>query len=1229
MLSALTAASLAITASVFGAALPASAAGTASISGTVSSSLGAGPVENVRVELFSDDGSGLISPVTSVTTAANGTYALTNLPAGLYTLEFEPLDDEHLVTWLGGTSNPNDAVRLELDEGEVVSDLSEVLQRAGSITGTVTDSVSGLPVEGVDVRGQLSIEGGLRAATDVTSADGTFQLVALAPGSAWEVSFDGTAFGYLFEYYDGLPPEAGATPVSVVEGQQNSGVDATLNLGASLSGTVELAANPGVGYEGASIDVIDEFGNARSTLTDASGGYVVDGLAVGPYTVRASNVDGVLTEWWNNAFDVTSADIVTIAQPGATMTGIDFSLDVGGSITGIVTGPTGEALSNVYVLASPVTPGPALFAITDSGGAYELVNAAPVEYLMYFEIVDSINVRSQYFPGVDRFVDAELVTGQAGATVTDISVQLPAGAIVSGTVTADGSGTRLPGIEVEVWSDSLDIEREVTTDVDGEWSVQGIPTADDYRVRFRDFSGDYIGEFYDDQRFRADATPITLITNTTVTGVNAALDESATLSGRVVDNEGNGVPDAEIVLAPDGSLTNDPPSAFTDQNGDFEVRSVRPGDYRVLIGELFSGDQQQRSEWFENAYTALESDTITLAAGENRTAFDVELLPIEPDPEYPTAPSITVDDSITDGGIEITLPTSGVAAYGAFTSLNFGPFGDSFLMSPFDDGFWGYAQEGAGADGEALVMTQSLGANGFGPAVRELVEIGAPPGYPVRPDVAITGADGTSVDVTWSIPETGDGIESWTWDIYSVDQPGEPFLQSGFAVADEPFTHSEVIGGLEPKTQYELFVIGSAPTGEQTYWGRAMLSTSAGPAVLGFTQTPTPIVTGGPRLGGTLTAVTGAWAPAPVALQAQWLRDGFAIPGANALTYAPVADDLGAEISVRVTASKTGYLTQSRTSAPTAPVVDLGEADSSRLDGPDRYATAVEISQAAYGPGVPVVYLATGTGFPDALSAASAAASLHGPLLVTLPTSIPTVIKDELVRLDPQRVVIVGGTGVVSEAVQSAVEELLPSADVERQFGADRYATSRNIAINAFTPGETPTAFIATGRNFPDALAASAAAGSKGAPVILVNGMATALDTATRDLLATLDVDRVVIAGGTSVVSSQIENALRALLGTTNVTRLSGADRYLTAVAINDGSFDSASRVYFATGRDFPDALAGAAVAGAQGAPLYTVPGTCVPRAVLDSMASLGATEFVMLGGRGVLSNSVSSLTTC
>ncbi len=1224
LIAGVTAGVVAVAASVLGTALPASADAPISISGTVISSFDDQPIAGVRVELYVFEGGGYAG-VGSVTTDENGVYTAFTLSPGQYTFGFFDDSGAHLSTYLGQSNTLNQATLVTVDIGETVTGVDQVLQRAGSISGTVTDSVTGEPIEGVQVSSEYFDEFAGWVGSDVTGPDGTYRLDGLKPGDSWTVYFDGAGTGYASEYYDDQRTSFGAEQLTVSAAQDTAGIDAALDAAVFIGGTVELAATPGVGVEGAEIWLFNEFGMQYTAQSDADGVYSFGGLPPGSYTARAA-FSGAVSEWWNNQYDSNEADPIVLTA-GQVLDDLDFSLSAGGTITGVVTGPSGEPLEGVVVDASPNIGAEALSTVTDASGAYTLTGVAPVPYFVQFTPPASENLRTQFYPGVDMMSEATIVNGLLDGEVSDISVQLPAGAIISGTVTAEESGDPIEGIQVIVSSDTLALTRFTQTDSAGNWTIRGLAAGDDWLVSYTDVSSVYLEEFYDDAPDRFTAEPLTLTTGVELGGISAALTRAAQLSGRVVDTEGNPVASAEVWLAPGGEL-RDLERATTDDAGEFRFFTLRPGEYRLLAGGLGSYEPEYRAEWFDSAYDPADSSAFTLAAGEQRTGFDIEVEPVV-DPELPGTATIEVAASDPDD-VRVTfgLPDDGATPYGVVATVNVGFDGDGATLGAFDDLEYRFAEEWDDFDGHALISAQAFGADGSGPAVRTLVEVGDGPDYRVRPVVTVDSADGSSAEVSWSIPARGAGIEYWVWDVYTVDRAGEPYVQSGFAPADSPFAHDELIAGLEPGTEYELFVIGMSERGENTYWGRTSLTTTAGPAVPGLTASPTPTIAGGPRIGGTLTATTGTWAPGPVALQVQWLRDGAPIPGATALTYRPVADDLGRTLSVRVTGSKAGYLTQSRTSVPTRPVIDLATATPERLAGDDRYATAAAIS-AEFAPGVPVVYLATGRGFPDALSAAAAAASLGGPLLITEPTSIPPVIAAELERLDPARVVLVGGTAVVSTAVEQAVRDLLSGADVVRNEGADRYATSRAIARSAFAPGDARIAYIATGRNFPDALAASAAAGADGAPVILVNGAAGSLDSATRELLVELDVQRVFIAGGTGVVSPGIESGLRALLGTDDVRRLAGADRYLTAVAINNARFGVEPTVYLATGLDFPDALAGAALAGSTGSPLYVVPGTCVPRAVLDGMARHSVQRFVKFGGAGVLTAGVEQLQPC
>ncbi|KQO98531.1 hypothetical protein ASF30_10745 [Leifsonia sp. Leaf264] len=101
--------------------------------------------------------------------------------------------------------------------------------------------------------------------------------------------------------------------------------------------------------------------------------------------------------------------------------------------------------------------------------------------------------------------------------------------------------------------------------------------------------------------------------------------------------------------------------------------------------------------------------------------------------------------------------------------------------------------------------------------------------------------------------------------------------------------------------------------------------TSAGtaeyaPAVLPLTATPAPKITGTAKVGIRLSASAGTWAPAPVSFAYRWYADGVAIPSASAPFYTPMPPQVGKKITVKVTGTKAGYVTVTKTSLATLPV---------------------------------------------------------------------------------------------------------------------------------------------------------------------------------------------------------------------------------------------------------------------------------------------------------------------
>jgi VCBS repeat-containing protein len=309
----------------------------------------------------------------------------------------------------------------------------------------------------------------------------------------------------------------------------------------------------------------------------------------------------------------------------------------------------------------------------------------------------------------------------------------------------------------------------------------------------------------------------------------------------------------------------------------------------------------------------------------------------------------------------------------------------------------------------------------------------------------------------------------------------------------------------------------------------------------------------------------------------------------GSFTYAPDAGFTGADSFTYRAYDGTAY---SNTFSVTITVGDAPPFIA--VAGTDRISTAIEASKLAYPDGLDpagekTVVIATGRNWPDALGGSALAGVVDGPILLTEPGTLPGAVLTEIGRLRATKAIILGGTSAVSTAVESALNaELGTTAGiVTRIAGDNRYETADAVAIEAIDrlgAGYDGTAFVATGGNFPDALAAAPLAAAARWPLFLAHPTSGL----SADTKAAMDgVGQVLILGGTSAVSTATETYLETTYGAGDVDRLAGDNRYDTAAVIATYGVTDASlswnRVGIATGENYPDALAGGVLQGKVG----------------------------------------------
>lgn len=290
-----------------------------------------------------------------------------------------------------------------------------------------------------------------------------------------------------------------------------------------------------------------------------------------------------------------------------------------------------------------------------------------------------------------------------------------------------------------------------------------------------------------------------------------------------------------------------------------------------------------------------------------------------------------------------------------------------------------------------------------------------------------------------------------------------------------------------------------------------------------------------------------------------------------------------------------------------------------RVSGVTRFGTAATLSEQAYPNGSETAYVATGLDFADALAGGVAAARDDAPVLLVGRSGIPASTADELERLDPDRIVMLGGVAAAGSSVE---DELGSYADqVDRVAGPDRFATAAAISASSFEDADSvDTAYLATGLHFADALSAVSAAAHTSGPLLL----ATASDVpeATTAELERLDPARIVVVGGDGVLGADVEAEAERFAD--RVDRLAGSSRFATAAEIGRDAYNAdTSEVFVATGSDFADALAGGAVAGARSAPVLLAAPDALTSSSRGAMGDFEPPAATLLGGSQALSAEV------
>jgi len=556
---------------------------------------------------------------------ASGDYELKGLEAGKYFVQFGAPFGSKLVSqyWDAATKLSRASaveVKLEATTGEINPELRE----GGTIEGVVSGPHG--VVEGANVCAEAP-EGSEEffVTCQQTDSEGKYHITGLA-GGEYVVSFSDREADLSSQYYEDVTAKSKATIVRVFEEATNSGVDATLVTGGTISGTVKTA-KPETAVDEANVCAIPvNTEEERVCAPSASdGSYALTGLSPGSYKVEFEKYGSSLVpQYYDEKSKLGEATVITLAS-GQEEANVNAKLVTGGKIEGVVKDSEEKPLEGAEVCVEPQSPTSLEFECQETGenGAYTLTGLPEDTYTVSFEDAGFV---TQYFEGQEERSAAKAVAVTPPAAVGGIDATLARGGTIEGVITAGKTKTPVPEALACAIRKSKTSREELTcteSNAKGEYAATDLPPGE-YIIEFKGqgASAVYETQWYDGATSEALAEIVKLQSAATQTGIDANLTLGATISGTVTNAAAKALPLVSVCATAlaEGEARS---CATTGEEGDYQIVGLAPGKYRVEFtpeeGSIYA------AQYYNDAQTAATAETLTLTAGEQDSGIDAKL----------------------------------------------------------------------------------------------------------------------------------------------------------------------------------------------------------------------------------------------------------------------------------------------------------------------------------------------------------------------------------------------------------------------------------------------------------------------------------------------------------------------------------------------------------------------------------------------------------------------------
>ncbi|MFL6088824.1 MAG: carboxypeptidase regulatory-like domain-containing protein [Aeromicrobium sp.] len=589
---------------------PAMAAIPTAIAGKVTNNAGGAAVAGVQVTAYRLSG-GSWNQQGFDFTDAGGNYVIDELSAGTYRIGF---DGAITSEYWNDKATLDTATDIPVVQNQTASGKNASVTLGGHVTGTVSDAsgpIKDAQVSAVDAGGNFVAYG-------YTNASGAYDLGV--PSGNWRLRFG--AYDHIEEYYNDKATLGAADSFTVGSGSTVSGKNAVLANQSRISGTVTKLGGGGLVGIDVNLSRPDGLGGWDSSSwvsTNASGAYTLTGLDAGTYRICFSDEnDNYISECYDNKATVSAATDVVVGT-SASVSGKNAELAPGGHITGTITKSAGGP-SDACVDAYDGTGAQVGSACTDSSGNYDVGGLPSGSFRLYFEPFD--DDAPEYYNDKATLAAADPIAVTAGSTTSGKNATLGASARIEGTVSRDGGGGPIPGVEVSLLDSAGNpapgISNTYYTSNSGTYQFTGL-AAGTYRLKYDD-NEEGVTEYFDNSPTLAGSTGVVVTAGQTAIK-NASLAGNGHITGTATRTGGFPLENADVALyAFDGVAFNEVLHTNTRSDGTYDLTPVSAGNYRLGFSE--SG---YLGEYYDNKPDLASATSVTVSANGTVSGKNAEL----------------------------------------------------------------------------------------------------------------------------------------------------------------------------------------------------------------------------------------------------------------------------------------------------------------------------------------------------------------------------------------------------------------------------------------------------------------------------------------------------------------------------------------------------------------------------------------------------------------------------